>query len=192
MKRNELRNIDGSFRASEVEHLRRRSMVPIVCGIYKIINPVGEIYIGGSRTIYRRWLRHREARKKIKIHESIKRYGWRCHVFEVIHKLPLDITSETLIEYEQLYIDFYRSCKMPMLNVKDAGSASKFPQESKIKMSNSQRKKYSLMYNGELVEFVGLKEFCRKHDLSQKTLSDLINSNGHYRTKNYYKGYSRV
>ena len=54
---------------------RSRKFAPIVCGVYKIINPLEEVYIGGSKTIYRRWLRHREARKKLKIHLSIKQFG---------------------------------------------------------------------------------------------------------------------
>jgi len=72
----------GQFKQGEVEHLRRREIVPIICGIYKITNPNSEVYIGGSRTIYRRWLRHREARKNIPIHRSIKKYGWRDHSFD--------------------------------------------------------------------------------------------------------------
>lgn len=119
-------------------HRHGRGMVPIVCGIYKITNPNGEVYIGGSRTIYRRWLRHREARKKIKIHLSIKEFGWKAHTFEIVHELPKDVDNETLIRYEQLYIDLYRDCGSEMLNVKDAGSKAKFSEESKIKMSLAQ------------------------------------------------------
>lgn len=123
------------------DHLRRRQNVPVVCGIYKITNPNGDVYIGGSRTIYRRWLRHREARKKSKIHFSIKQFGWKAHNFEVVHDLPIDVSKETLIMYEQIYIDSYRSCGFVMLNVKDAGSSAKFTEESRIKMSESHKGK---------------------------------------------------
>lgn len=120
---------------------RSRALAPIVAGVYKITNPNGEVYIGGSRTIYRRWLRHREARKKIKIHLSIKKYGWQAHKFEIVHELPLDVTDEILITYEQFYMDAYRDCGFEMLNVKDAGSKAKFSEESKIRMSIAQRNK---------------------------------------------------
>ncbi len=125
------------------EHLHRRELVPIKCGIYKIENPLGEVYIGHSRVVYRRWLRHREGNKKLKIHQSIKEYGWRQHKFSIEHELPLDVSDETLIQYEQLYMDLYRDCGVIMLNVKDAGSSASFSEESKLKMSLSQQKRTS-------------------------------------------------
>lgn len=128
--------IKNANKLSPINRSRKHAL--IVCGIYKITNPNGEVYIGGSRTIYRRWLRHREARKKIKIHLSIKEYGWNKHKFEIIHQLPHDITNETLIRYEQLYMDLYRDCGSTMLNVKDAGSKAKFSDESKARMSLAQ------------------------------------------------------
>jgi len=131
----------GFHRIKENPLYRRRENVPIVCGIYKITNPNGAVYIGGSRTIYKRWLRHREARKKIKIHLSIKEHGWRSHTFEIVHQLPLDVDNDTLIRYEQLYIDLYRDTGVEMLNVKDAGSKAKFPLESRIRMSEAQKGK---------------------------------------------------
>ena len=126
-------------------HRHRRGIVPIVCGIYKITNPNGEVYIGGSRTIYRRWLRHREARKKIKIHLSIKEFGWKAHTFEIVHELPKDVDNETLIRYEQLYMDLYRDCDSKMLNVKDAGSKAKFSDESKVRMKKKKKNKNKLI-----------------------------------------------
>jgi len=182
----------GSFKSGAVEYKRSRANVPIVCGIYKITNPNGAVYIGGSRTIYRRWLRHREARKKIKIHLSIKQFGWKAHEFKIIHELPKDVDNDTLIRYEQLYMDLYRDCGSNMLNVKDAGSKAKFPQESKSLMKESNKKKYAVKYNGNVIEFIGLKQFCIDNNIAEKSFSDLIHANGHYRSKNYYKGYSRL
>lgn len=48
------------------------------------------------------------------------------------------------------------------------------------------------MYNGEKIEFVGLKKFCKENGLSDRQMSALFNRNGFYGAKNYYKGYSRV
>jgi group I intron endonuclease len=191
--RNTSRSENGKFKEGEVEHRRRRDAVPIICGIYKITNPIGEIYVGGSRTIYRRWLRHKEARKKLKIHLSIKQYGWRSHTFEVVHNLPPDVSDDILLQYEQLYIDLYKECNCIMLNVKDAGSKAKFSNESRQRMYEShEKKKFEFMYNGEKIEFVGLKKFCKENGLSDRQMSALFNRNGFYGAKNYYKGYSRV
>ena len=171
---------------------RRRENVPIVCGIYRITNPLGEVYIGSSTTIYRRWLRHREARKSIKIHISIKKYGWEEHTFEIIHQLPNDTTSEILLIYEQLYIDLHKQCGVIMLNVKDAGSCAKFSEDSKMKMSESQKKSYKVIFNGKLVEFTGLKKFCEDNGVSQKSLSSLLNSQGIYKNKSFLKNFKRA
>ena len=175
-----------------LEHLHSRDNVIKKCGIYKITNPNGEVYIGSSRSIYKRWLRHREGNKKIKLHESIKKYGWQNHTFEIVHELPFDVMDETLLTYEQCYIDLYRDIKSNMLNVKDAGSFAKFSEESKIKMSLSQKKEYKFILNEKLIVFNGLKEYCIKNSLGQKQMSEVYNNNGHYGKKNYYKGYSRV
>ena len=119
------------------EYRGRRENVPTKVGIYKITNPNGLVYIGSSRSIYRRWLRHREGNKKTKLHSSIKEFGWKNHVFEISHELPIDVSDEVLLTYEQLYIDLYRESNLEMLNVKDAGSSAKFSDESKLLMSLS-------------------------------------------------------
>lgn len=144
--RSKFRNYElnaGNFIKNEDESSRARHNVPQKCGIYKITNPNNEVYIGGSRTVYRRWLRHREARKKINIHLSIKKFGWREHKFEIVHELPLDVSDDTLLIYEQFYMDAYRNSGFNMLNVKDAGSKAKFSEESKINMSIAQRNRYA-------------------------------------------------
>lgn len=40
------------------EHRARRENVPTKVGIYKIINPNNEVYIGSSKSIYRRWYKY--------------------------------------------------------------------------------------------------------------------------------------
>lgn len=216
MKRNEIKDDKGRFKRGEVEYLRRRDSVPIICGIYKITNPKNEVYIGGSRTIYRRWLRHREARKKIKIHLSIKEYGWRNHDFKIIHQLPIDISDEILLRYEQLYIDAYKSCNTSMLNVKDAGSKAKFSEESRKRMSLAQqgktpwnigksgvqrawnkgihvsRKKYKFIFNDDIIEISDLKQHCEKSGINYDTMIHFSSAKGFYKNNNYYKGYKRI
>jgi group I intron endonuclease len=56
--------------------------------IYKIINPVGKIYIGSTYNLYDRQYRYKNAKlgQQIKIKNSILKYGWNSHYFEVIHE----------------------------------------------------------------------------------------------------------
>jgi group I intron endonuclease len=121
MIRNEIRNNKGQFKKGSIEYMRGRNNVPLICGIYKITNPNHEVYIGSSRTIYRRWLRHREARKNVPLHISIKKYGWQLHKWEILSELPNDINEIDLINQEQVFIDAYSDCGFKILNVKQAG-----------------------------------------------------------------------
>lgn len=173
-------------------HRRSRKHAKTVCGIYKVTNPNGEVYIGSSRNIYRRWLRHREGRKNLDFHKSIKLFGWKNHNWEIICELPLDISEDILLKYEQFCIDQYKEANICLLNKKDAGSKGKFSDESKKRMSKTRVKPYEFLYNGEVVKFVGLKQYCKEHNLGERQMSQVFNNNGWYGDKNYYRGYSRV
>ena len=74
-------------------------------GIYKITNPKGKIYIGQSINIERRFqdyknLRCREQRL---IFESLAKYGWVNHKFEILEE------CKNLNEREQYWINKFKS-----------------------------------------------------------------------------------
>ena len=59
------------------------------CGIYKITNPVGHIYVGASKYIEGRFTYYKNLHcwdKQEKIFLSILTFGWDCHQVEIIHK----------------------------------------------------------------------------------------------------------
>lgn len=118
---------------------RSRKYAIIVAGIYSVTNPKGEIYVGSSKTIYKRWIRHREAKRKLKFYESLREYGWREHKWEIIEEHPNEVTEAELIVREQFYIDKFKSEGRVMMNVKEAGSSGKFPEESRKKMALAQK-----------------------------------------------------
>ena len=108
------------------------------CGIYKIVSPSGKVYIGQSRVIQNRWRRHKEANRMYsKLHSSLKKHGWRNHIFKIIHELPEDVDQEDLNRYEALYMDLYKSVFIELLNIKEAGSLGRFSEESKKRMSKA-------------------------------------------------------
>lgn len=63
-------------------------------GIYKIISPTGRVYIGQSRTLRRRELayknNHHSLRSQTKLYNSIQKYGFETHTFEVIEECLIE------------------------------------------------------------------------------------------------------
>lgn len=59
-------------------------------GIYKIISPSGKIYIGQSTDLKsrKRGYSYIKNKTQIKIYNSLKKYGWNKHIFEVIENCP--------------------------------------------------------------------------------------------------------
>ena len=108
-------------------------------GIYKITSPTGKVYIGQSWKLEARKNKYKVGRCKgqIKIYNSLKRYGWEAHTFNVVHELPHDISQNNLDTYEILYWQLYKDCKVELLNIKEPGSSGKPSEETKQKMRNS-------------------------------------------------------
>ena len=84
-------------------------MAEIISGIYGIINPNGEIYIGRSSNIYKRWACHKTMpdRWPVKLYESFKKFGIENHVFEIVHACPVD----ELVDKEFYYIAMLNTTK---------------------------------------------------------------------------------
>lgn len=74
-------------------------------GIYKITNPTGKVYIGQSRDLTERRGAYKrlECRGQYRIYNSIKKYGWKNHSFEIIE----ECATEDLNKRERYWQDFY-------------------------------------------------------------------------------------
>jgi len=58
-------------------------------GIYKITSPTNKIYIGQSTNITDRWKRYyklNHCRNQIKLYNSLKKHGFKNHIFEIIEE----------------------------------------------------------------------------------------------------------
>jgi group I intron endonuclease len=115
-------------------------------GIYKITSPSGRIYIGQSWNITRRkksYSLYKCERQKI-LFNSLCKYGFDAHSFELVHLLPSDVSQETLNQYETIYIKLYKDCGVLMLNATNGGAGSKGYKHnilSREKMSVSAKKR---------------------------------------------------
>lgn len=112
----------------------------MVSGIYKIVNPKGEIYIGQSQNIKERKQKYKRNNTKSQplIYESINKYGWENHSFEI-----LEYTSKTSSR-EKYWINFYDSCNKGLNKNLGGGGPKYYTKES--------RKKMSLAKKGKLTE----------------------------------------
>jgi len=104
-------------------------------GIYKIVSLTGKVYIGQSWNIEDRASKYKRlvCKGQPAIYSSLTKYGWEAHTFEIIHQLPSDVTQEILNEYETLYWQLYKDCKIKVLNIREPGSRGKHSEESKQK-----------------------------------------------------------
>lgn len=79
-----------------------------ICGIYKITSPTGRVYIGQSVDIKRRIRVYRypeQVKSQRKLYDSLNKYGYAKHKFEIV--MQCDI--EKLDEMEIFYIDAYNT-----------------------------------------------------------------------------------
>jgi group I intron endonuclease len=115
-------------------------------GIYKINSPSNKVYIGQSWDISSRKSVYKSVKCKgqRKLYESLKKYGWENHSFEVVHELPGDITQDILDAYEIIYFNFYQDAGHNMMNVRTPGKGGKLAESTKhiLSLINT-GKKYS-------------------------------------------------
>jgi group I intron endonuclease len=77
--------------------------------IYKITNPTGKIYIGKTINLSNRKSSYRNNNNKEQriIFESIKKYGWSSHIFEIIDESPISLLNELEIKYIKEFGSFH-------------------------------------------------------------------------------------
>lgn len=106
-------------------------------GIYKITNPQNKIYIGQSWDIDNRkrtYISANKVKSQTHIFNSIKKYGWESHKFEILHEFTSDISQDTLDLHEILYWCQYKDLGFQMLNIKEPGRGGKHSEETKNKI----------------------------------------------------------
>jgi group I intron endonuclease len=135
-------------------------------GIYKITSPINKIYIGQTWNIERRLKEYKNEScvSQPKLYNSIKKYGWKEHKFEIVCELPIDISQDILDIYETMYWKQYIYCGFEMMNIREPGSRGKNSIETiermKLshtgkKMSENMKRKLSELRIGEKNPFYG-------------------------------------
>ena len=101
-------------------------------GIYKIINPKGKVYIGQSINIESRFKTYKRlhCRQQPMLFESLAKYGWVNHKFEIIEE------CKNLNEREQYWIDIFKS-DIDGLNKIGVNNRKNFPYPTSAKIKKS-------------------------------------------------------
>jgi len=98
-------------------------------GIYKITNPKGKIYIGLSKDIDKRKkdYKYLKCNEQPKIYNSLKKYGWDNHIFDVLEECLIEHLSENEIKWKKYYLELYNNNwnKVLFLSLYDRGGGPK-------------------------------------------------------------------
>jgi len=70
--------------------------------IYKITSPSGRLYVGKTHDLRKRVNAYkcdvRKNRKDLKLHNSLRKYGWDAHILEVIEEV-----EDALLDEREIY-----------------------------------------------------------------------------------------
>lgn len=104
-------------------------------GIYSIIAPDNNVYIGQSSNVNSRIMSHKKLNNKgTPLHTSLLKYGVESHTFDVIEQCD----RNELLSNEQFYMDYFKFLEFNLLNVHPASCRTyysfKNSDEAKIRM----------------------------------------------------------
>jgi len=109
-------------------------------GIYKIVSPSNKIYIGKTTNFIKR-KKHYEnmfCKKQPKLYNSLSKYKFNNHVFELIEECNLNQLNEREIYWKQYYVALKGWNDMLFCEIYDNGGGPK-SEETKQKMSNAKK-----------------------------------------------------
>jgi group I intron endonuclease len=150
-------------------------------GIYKITNPKGKVYIGSSINIEKRikYYNSVSCKAQAKLYNSIKKYGWKNHSFEVITECCVD----DLYKLERHYGDLHNVLSSKGLNLilpKNGEVKVGVSDETRRKMSESKKGIKNNFFGKTHSEIARKKiresQIGRKHTLEHKRKVSLNNA----------------
>lgn len=110
-----------------------------ISGIYKIISPIGKIYIGQSIDLFRRiksYFEPNSAKNQIILERSFDKYGRENHIFSIIEECEINLLNERERYWQEQYKDKLLNCRLTETNDK-SGICS---EQTKFNISNALKK----------------------------------------------------
>lgn len=122
--------------------------------IYKITSPSGKLYVGKTYDLRKRVNAYkcdvRKNRKDLKLHNSLRKYGWDAHVLEIIEEVSDELMNEREI-YWISELNTYCYGNPNGLNMTKGGDGQRNSWMNDLK----RRKKQSKLFSGEGNPFYG-------------------------------------
>ena len=132
---------------SKKKQRRCSNILPIICGIYKIISPSGKVYIGQSDDIYSRWKCYEDlhCKSQPRLYSSLNKYGYKLHQKIIIEECEVNKLNERERYWQEYYevIDKYKGLNCKYIDTKEKRTV--VSEETKKKIGDGNRgKKCSL------------------------------------------------
>lgn len=111
-------------------------------GIYKITSPSNKVYIGQSVNIKKRFnqYKRKECSKQPHIFNSLLKYGFENHTFEVIEECTIELLNERERYWQEFYnvLEIGLNCKLTQTN--DKSGCFSIETKNKISIANKGKK----------------------------------------------------
>ena len=155
--------------------------------IYKITSPTGKIYVGQTKD-YRKRLNHYRilnCRTQYRLHNSLKKYGFNNHLFEILEEIDTSI-ADSREQYWIAYFKCYWKDQNKGLNLNKGGNRPNHTAETKKKLSQmfsgnkhgKAKKLYQYTIEGKLVkEWLCMRDIQRAHGYVTTWLSKAAKNN---------------
>ena len=101
--------LGGAFLGAEGDIYSKaaKQMKRVITGIYAIINPLGQTYIGQAIDWAKRHRKYRSlcCERQPKIYRSLKEFGVEAHEFKILTECSADLLDDFEFAYKQDFID---------------------------------------------------------------------------------------
>lgn len=148
----------------------------MIC-VYKITNPIGQVYIGSTINYKKRpyYYRSISSKKQVKIYNSIQKFGWDNHKMEVLEVC----TKETMWERERYYgllFDVLSENGLNRVLPKSKGEKAIFSDEMKLNMKNRNGGYIGHPHTEQSKKLLSIAQIGRKHTIEHRMKVSLNNA----------------
>jgi group I intron endonuclease len=123
----------------ELKYMKYHTYLLCMIGIYKIINPKGKIYVGQSVDLVDRQKRYSynsSTQFQTKLKNSINKYGWKNHIFEIIEECDINKLNERERYWQDYYDCLYNGLNCRLTNTNDKSGRLSEDTKEKIRQYN--------------------------------------------------------